>query len=257
MTIAQRSAKSAAPEAETKAAAQKLVVFTQGGKGGVGKTTLVSCLLDYYAQLGIGTVALDLDTENKERAGLAYFHPEARKVDIDERDGMDALIDALDRSESGVVVADMGARSGAKAFEWFNAVCGELPGVRFVSIGLVTEDPGSVSSIVEWGKRLQDQVSYLIVLNRLSDPHQKFVYWEDSAEASAFREASKAEVITLDSINPDLQNAVRNHGLTIGKVAAGQAGVAELSATRYKIRAQQIRRQLFAEFDRVERLLLP
>ena len=239
--------------------AEKLIVFTQGGKGGVGKTTLTASLLDYYAASDVPTIALDLDTENKDRAGLAYFHPAAAKVNIDQRDGLDAFIDALDREDAAVIVADMGARSGAPTFQWFEQMFDAVKemGVRFTSIGVVTEDPGSVASVVEWATKLQGRVSYLIALNKLGDPNQAFRYWHDAKEAQQFREVAKPEVITLESINPDLQNAIRNHGLTIGQVAEGKATAPELSASKFKIRAQQIRRQLAAEFDRVSSLLLP
>jgi len=52
--------------------AQKLIVFSEGGKGGVGKTTFVTLLLDYYQARGIVPYVLDLDTESKENAGLSF-----------------------------------------------------------------------------------------------------------------------------------------------------------------------------------------
>ncbi len=244
---------------QTKSDADTLIILTQGGKGGVGKTTFVGCLLDYYAKRGVATSALDLDTENKDKAGLTYFYKKARKVDIDQRDGLDAFTDEIDRGEASVIVADMGARSGKVTFRWFNEMFEAVQelGVRFTAVGMVTEDPGSVASVLEWASYLKDRVSYLIVLNKLSNPNENFTYWHSAEEAKKFCKTYKPEVMVLGSINPDLQIAVRNHGLTLGQVADGQVEVPELKASKFKIRAQQVGRQVTEEFDRVAGAILP
>jgi MinD-like ATPase involved in chromosome partitioning or flagellar assembly len=54
------------------------VVFTQGGKGGVGKTAFTSLLVEWYAAQNAPHILLDLDTENKARGSLAHFFPQAR-----------------------------------------------------------------------------------------------------------------------------------------------------------------------------------
>jgi len=49
------------------------IVFTEGGKGGVGKTAFSSLLVEWYAQKGAPFTLLDLDTENKNRGSLGHF----------------------------------------------------------------------------------------------------------------------------------------------------------------------------------------
>ncbi len=239
--------------------ADTLIILTEGGKGGVGKTTFVGCLLDYYAKQGVAASALDLDTENKDKAGLNYFYKAARKVDIDQRDGLDAFTDEIDRGEASVIVADMGARSGKVTFRWFNEMFDAVKdlGVRFTAVGMVTEDPGSVASVLEWASYLKNRVSYLIVLNKMGNPNENFTYWHQAEEVQKFCKTYKPEVIVLGSINPDLQIAVRNHGLTLGQVAEGNVEVAELKASKFKIRAQQVRKQISEELDKVGSVVLP
>ena len=43
------------------------VVFTQGGKGGVGKTAFASMLVEWYQNQAIPLTLLDMVTENKAR----------------------------------------------------------------------------------------------------------------------------------------------------------------------------------------------
>jgi Mrp family chromosome partitioning ATPase len=49
----------------------KRVVFTMGGKGGVGKTGLMVALAEWFEGNEIPFTLLDLDTENKARGSSA------------------------------------------------------------------------------------------------------------------------------------------------------------------------------------------
>ncbi len=51
----------------------KRVVFTMGGKGGVGKTGVIVALAEWFAANDIQVTLLDLDTENKARGSLKHF----------------------------------------------------------------------------------------------------------------------------------------------------------------------------------------
>lgn len=48
-------------------ASTKRVVFTMGGKGGVGKTGVMVALAEWFEANEIPVTLLDLDTENKAR----------------------------------------------------------------------------------------------------------------------------------------------------------------------------------------------
>lgn len=51
----------------------KRVVFTMGGKGGVGKTGLMVALAEWFEAHEVPFTLLDLDTENKARGSLKHF----------------------------------------------------------------------------------------------------------------------------------------------------------------------------------------
>jgi MinD superfamily P-loop ATPase len=51
----------------------KRVVFTMGGKGGVGKTGVVVALAEWFEANDIPVTLLDFDTENKARGSLKHF----------------------------------------------------------------------------------------------------------------------------------------------------------------------------------------
>src|ERR1019366_7661928 len=51
----------------------KLIVFSCGGKGGVGKTTVATAIADFYSTRAIPATLFDCDTENKQRGSLSHF----------------------------------------------------------------------------------------------------------------------------------------------------------------------------------------
>ena len=51
-------------------AVRKRVILSMGGKGGVGKTSVMTGLAEWFQENGIPVKLLDLDTENKARGSL-------------------------------------------------------------------------------------------------------------------------------------------------------------------------------------------
>jgi hypothetical protein len=232
------------------------VVFTQGGKGGVGKTAFASMLVEWYQSQVIPLTILDMDTENKSRGSLAQFFPTARKIDMHAPDGLDAFVDVLDEGNP-IVIADLGAGGGAAVRRWFGSMFTSVAelGVAFTAIGVVTPDPASVESVLSWAHALQDSVQYLIVKNAIVDPAD-FSYFENDLGASEFRRTFKPREITMEYRFPKVEHPARQHGLTIGTVANRAHAVPELQKATIVLRAQAYRRNLFEELDRVKDLLL-
>ena len=100
----------------------KRVVFTMGGKGGVGKTGLMVALAEWFEANEIPFTLLDLDTENKARGSLKhFFNGSVAKVNIHTPAGLDAFVDYLEFG-TPIILADMGAGSGQVASDWFDAM---------------------------------------------------------------------------------------------------------------------------------------
>src|ERR1700677_858036 len=101
---------------------KKKVVYSIGGKGGNGKTTVITVLAEWYIENQIPCTLLDLDTENKKKGSFCHFFPDrAIKIDINTPAGLDAFIDHADK-EPAIILADMGAGSGKVATHWFNSM---------------------------------------------------------------------------------------------------------------------------------------
>ncbi len=238
--------------------ARKRVILTMGGKGGVGKTSVMAGLAEWFEIYRIPVRLLDLDTENKARGSLTHFFGGAvPKVNINTPAGLDAFVDYL-ADGLPVILADMGAGSGQVTYDWFDRMYPDVAeaGIVFTAIGVITADPASIESVLAWAASLQNRVAYLIVENCLT-ANPDFVYWHDSEQARHFREIFSPAVIRMDYRLPELENAARNHGVILGTIASRNTDAVELRKASLVMRAQSYRRRMFAEFDRVKELLLP
>jgi MinD-like ATPase involved in chromosome partitioning or flagellar assembly len=251
-TTRAKAQNTAAPEAE------KRVILSMGGKGGVGKTSVMSGLAEWFMENEIPVSLLDLDSENKSRGSLAHFYGEkAPKVNIHTPAGLDAFVDQL-ADGAPVILADMGAGAGQVTYDWFERMYPDVlkAGIGFTAIGVVTADPASVESVLTWASRLQSRVSYLIVENSITE-QADFTYWRESEQSRQFQKVFEPAVIRMDYRLPDLENASRNHGVTLGQIAGRATNAPELQKASFVMRAQSYRRRMFAEFERVKGLLLP
>ena len=237
---------------------EKRVILSMGGKGGVGKTSFMTALAEWFDSNQIPVKLLDLDVENKARGSLMHFFAgRAPKVNIHTPAGLDAFIDQL-ADGPPVILADMGAGSGQVTHDWFDSMYPDLAdaGIVFTAVGVVTSDPASVESVLAWAARLQRRVSYLIVENHISD-RTDFRYWRESEQALEFQKFFAPAVIQMDYRLPELENAARNHGVTLGDIARRRNDAIELQKASLVMRAQSYRRRMFAEFERFKDLLLP
>jgi MinD-like ATPase involved in chromosome partitioning or flagellar assembly len=236
----------------------KRVVFTMGGKGGVGKTGVVVALAEWFQANEIPVTLLDLDTENKARGSLKhFFNGTVTKVDVHTPAGLDAFVDHLDGG-TPIILADMGAGAGQVAADWFDSMYEDVAatGVRFTAVGVVTPDPASVESVLAWANRLQDRVEYVIVENATS-ALADFTYWHSTKQANQFRQAFTPAILQMEFRLAELENPLRQHGIQLGQVADRKTMVDELKRASLVMRAQSYRRRLFSEFDRTKEVFLP
>jgi hypothetical protein len=152
----------------------------------------------------------------------------------------------------------MGAGAGQVTFEWFDKMYSNVTeaGIAFTAVGVVTADPASVESVLAWASQLGNRTAYLIVENSITE-HTDFIYWRESEQAISFQQKYSPSVLQMDYRLPVLENATRNHGVTLSAVASRLTDAPELQKASLVMRAQSYRRRMFAEFDKVKDLLLP
>jgi len=232
------------------------ILFTQGGKGGVGKTTVIAALAGWIRTKGFDPVLLDFDSENREKSSFQSFYPEAQKIDIRAPDSLDRVFHFLE-TPGTIVIADQGAGSGAETFSWFDRtaqiVC-EFADVT--SIGIVTKDPGSVASVLSWAYHLGNRVRYLIVLNELVRG-SGFDAWCTTPEVQEFVTQTAPAIVALQNRNPDFEDMLRANHLTLEKVINRRHSVDWFHSLTRIVQGRRYQQEAYDAFESVSHILLP
>ena len=234
------------------------IIFTAGGRGGSGKTALAMCLAGWYDHHEIPVRLIDADSENKAKGSFHDFYGDrAPKIDISVPEGLDKLVNSI-TDDVPIVLCDQGAGSGRVTFEWFNLAHKQLAklGYKFTAIGLVTDSPTSVQSVLDWANVLQNRVQYLIVKNHINRD-VRFEYWDESVEVQRFIDRYSPSVIEMPYLVPVLENAIRNWNVPLANVAARKTDVPELQELMMVIRAGGHLDNMYEQFDKVREVLLP
>jgi CobQ/CobB/MinD/ParA nucleotide binding domain len=232
------------------------ILFTQGGKGGVGKTTVIAALTGWIRTKGFDPVLLDFDSENREKSSFQSFYPEAQKIDIRAPDSLDRVFHFLE-TPGTIVIADQGAGSGAETFSWFDRtaqIVGEFADVT--SIGIVTKDPGSVASVLSWAYHLGSRVRYLIVLNELVRG-SGFDAWCTTPEVQEFVTRTAPAIIALQNRNPDFEDMLRANHLTLEKVINRRHSVDWFHSLTRIVQGRRYQQEAHDAFESVSHILLP
>ncbi len=235
----------------------KRVIFTQGGKGGVGKTEVALALASWLHERGIKPLLLDFDIENTNKSGLQNFYPEAQKIDLHRDGNLDEFYQVCETPNVDVILADMGAGGGAATYRWFDDafdLAQEL-NMQFTAVGVTVNDAGSVQSILKWASHLGEQVNYLVVLNEMHVPRCEFEYWHDTPEVKAFVKALHPKVMTMAARVEEFQAELRNQALTLERVIRGQVESDFFRYIKNLVRAKKYQRQLFEGFDEAASIL--
>ena len=237
----------------------KLIVFSCGGKGGVGKTTVATAIADYYAVRGISATLFDCDTENKQRGSLSHFFPKAEKLDIRVERGLDRFVDAALGTDASIALADLAAGSGRDTFQWFDTMFDGLDaaGVRFTAVATITNAASSVETLFTWANALGSRARYLVVKNHIAG--DDFGFFENTEPGHAFLAKAEPIVIDLKTRAREIQTELDNRGLTAAQVVTADAARRGplLNGGTARVRAEAYARQIDAALDSARAILHP
>ncbi len=235
----------------------KLIVFSCGGKGGVGKTTVATAIADFYATRAIPVTLFDCDTENKQRGSLSHFFPTATKLDIRAERGLDRFVDTMLTAGTPVALADLAAGSGRDTFEWIDTMFDGLAaeGFRFTAVATITSAASSVETLFTWAGALRDRVSYLVVKNQVAG--DDFGYLDRTEPGRVFLATAKPIVITLRTRAREIQTELDNRGLTPAQMMAAECDRRGpiLNGGTARIRTQAYASQIDAALDSARKVL--
>ena len=240
----------------------KRVIFPIAGKGGVGKTTVMATLAEWYASTDYKADLFDMDPDNKAEGCLKALFGRAHKLPALESWTYDKLLGISLESSADVILADMGAAQGHRMIPWFRDFYRVMQesglDLRWTALGVVDADIASARSVIEWGGELQNTVDYVIVHNHFQEGMASS--WENpklEPDVRGFRETFSPVEIRMDARRPELQRIMRTMNVTLGDVGDRKTDVPELRAPDMTLRARTYRFRAFSQFTEARKVLLP
>jgi hypothetical protein len=243
----------------SKTTPKKLVVFTIGGKGGVGKSWLVSLLTDWYRARKIAFRAIDMDNENNT---FTRFYRAADYVDITDQQNLDAMIDGVIQDAAPVTLIDMRAGSTDRFDPWFkkadfiDALQNEH-GIAFTAIGVVDSSADSVSNIGYWARDVLGGgkgFRFVIAQNQVRGEELNYT---DSKERAEYEKTLKPAEIVIPKLEDWLHRELEKNALTVGAAAALTDAKNPLTTFMNRTRLKRYQSAVFAEFDKIKDRLAP
>ncbi len=236
----------------------KLVVFSIGGKGGVGKSWLITLLIDWYISRKVSFKAIDMDNENNT---LSRFFRDAEFVEVASEKDLDGMMNRIVVSETPVTVIDMRAASTDRIEPWLRHVDFETLasdyGVRFTAIGVVDTSSDSVANIGFWASDVlaaNKEIRYVIGRNLVRGEELGYDKSEDRKKYQKTLDLAEMEIPKLEEW---VHAKLENESLRIGAALELKEPSHPLTEFMNRSRLRKYQQRVFAELDRVKERLLP
>src|SRR5208283_3925337 len=151
------------------------------------------------------------------------------------------------------------ATASKETWAWFEQMHDSVreEGIRFLAIGLVTNDSSTTSAILDWANALQNRVDYLVVKNKVAG--EDFSYLFESEPGQRFLQLAKPAIIEMERRLPDIQQELNDRGLSLRQALEASAEIAGpvLSKSYNRIRIKGYVNRLEKQFSEVIDVLLP
>jgi hypothetical protein len=238
--------------------AKKIVVFAIGGKGGVGKSWLISLLVDWYESQSVKFHAIDMDSENNT---LSRFYRDAEFVDLTSEQNLDAMMNRIVASDTPVTVIDMRAASTDRIEPWFRNVDFDMLAaeysVRFTAIGVVDTSFDSVANIGFWVRDILSAnkgIRYVIGRNLMRSSELGYDSSEKRKEYQATLDMVEIEIPKLEEW---VHSKLEYEDLRVGSALELKDASHPLTEFMNRCRLSKYQQRVFAEFERIKERLLP
>lgn len=233
---------------------RNILAFPGNGKGGTGKTFTVASLIDAALRAGVSVSAVDCDSENAEKPGALHRLVEATRYNLRSVGDCDALVQAAAASEARLTIADFPANAGGDFFgfarEIFQPDLLDALNLKVVNLAVITPEPASLASAIEWANVLEDRVDHVVVLNRRQIERVPRPLGETFSDyhSCGFREAAMPLEIELPALYEEAALRLSKAGRLPSRVEPGDMDL--LNAARVRSFASATAKAWAPFFDR-------
>ena len=190
----------------------KRLILILNGKGGVGKSTFATHLVQFYKDLGAAHRSVDTDNENST---LKRFHPDAEFLDLSVPRGLDLLFELLQQTHT--VITDCRAAST----DLILGYCAEVSifevleslGARLTVVIPVNHEPDSLEQLRVISSALDNRCDYVVVRNQVHS--DQFALYDKSRIRSRLLSELRAHEITMPKLYDWLVTGLSEHNITV------------------------------------------
>lgn len=236
----------------------KRVVFSLGGKGGVGKSFVIKNIVDWYETLQRDFVAFDLDNENST---FQSFYPKANYVDVADQTNLDQMMNTIVEDEKNLFVVDMRAASTDRIEPWLrNIDFDELrteQHVKFTAIAVVDTSLDSVENIEYWSKDVlhgDQNVEFVIARNLVRGSE---LGYDKSAKREQYKTSLDAQEIEIPKMEEWIHALLEDGKMRISDALRLNSPNHKLGQFMNRTRLKRYQAHVFGEFERIKTRLLP
>lgn len=231
--------------------AKPAVIIVGADKGGVGKTTVMRTLLDYFLARKVPTRAFDTESP---KGTLKRFHPDVTDVvDVTQIPDQMQIFDTL--SENAVTLIDVRAGLLSPTLTSLRNI-GFIDAAKKGQISLLIfhvlgPSIASLDEIVETTDVAND-VRYFLVKNFINNTH--FFEWDQATYNSYFKRIKDAVEITIPKLNEMACEQVELASVPFLTFIANKKATGEAAAYSFVLRGY-VRHWLgnvWAEYDRIK-----
>ena len=191
------------------------MIFSCGGKGGVGKTTIISSIIDYLIHTKTPYRAYDLDMGNKNVGSLSrYGNGNIEKLQLS-GENLDRVAEGA--LKTGIAVCDLPAGAEDTFRQWYLDIGYSLKGegIGYTAVATVNALRASVSTLIDWANFLQDGVDYVVALNEaFGGKDNNFLIYREWDQTKKFRDAFQPVEVIFPARNELLQMQLEDRGIT-------------------------------------------
>lgn len=190
----------------------KRLILILNGKGGVGKSTFATHLVQFYKDLGAAHRSVDTDNENST---LKRIHPDAEFVDLSAPRGLDLLFELLQKTHT--VIADCRAASTDLILGYFAEVSVfevlAALGARLTVVMPVNHEPDNLEQLRVISSALENRCDYVVVRNQVHS--DQFSLYDKSRIRARLLGELRGHEITMPKLYDWLVTGLSERNLTL------------------------------------------
>lgn len=235
---------------------KKVIVFSIGGKGGTGKSWILTQLVDWYESKQIDFRVFDLDNENNT---ISRFYPQADYIDVAHEQKIDEMMNEIIDGKEAVYVLDMRAASTTWFEPWFRninvATVAKDYKIKFTAIGSVDSSADSVENIGFWARDVlrQKEISYVIARNLVRGEELDY---DTSERKKEYLNTLGAVEITIPKLETWVHSILENMDLRINRALEEKDAAHPVTRFMNRLRLKRYQEQVFAEFEKIKDRLI-